>query len=59
MNLSNTRVQNSPTNYYQLGMMTDLNPWGFVFALITTFGIYMGILVIEFLLEIENLFIGK
>ncbi len=39
--------------------MTPLNPWDFVFGLITTFNIYNAILAIKFLLYIENLFIGK
>ncbi len=39
--------------------MTSLNPWDFVFGLVTTFVIYVVILAIEFLLHIENLFIGK
>ncbi len=40
-------------------VMPPLNPLDFVFGLITTFGIYVAILVITFLLDIENLFIDK
>ncbi len=40
-----------------MGLMTSLNPWDFVLGLITTFGINEVILAIEFLLDIENLFI--
>ncbi len=36
-----------------------LNTWDFVFGLKTMFGIYTVILAIEFLLDIENLFIRK
>ncbi len=39
--------------------MTILNPWKFVFGFIKTFGTYSVILAIEFLFDIENLFIGK
>ncbi len=37
--------------------MTPTNPRDFFFVLVTTFNIYMIILVIEFLHDIENLFI--
>ncbi len=37
--------------------MTLLDSWDFVFGL--TFGMYVVILVIEFLPDIENLLIGK
>ncbi len=39
--------------------MTLLNPWDFVFGFIITFDLYVVIVAIEFLLDIENLFIGK
>ncbi len=39
--------------------MTTLNLWDFFFGFITTFGIYVAILVIKFLLDIENLFSGE
>ncbi len=64
MNLGCTRVQNSHQTTTVRdrdggGLMTILNHWGIVFSLTTTFGKHVVILAIEFLLDTENLFIGK
>ncbi len=39
--------------------MTSLSTWDFVIRLTTTSSIYVAILAVEFLLDIENFFIGK
>ncbi len=53
------RSTRPPPNHYQQGCDDPSEPLGFCLQLITTFGIYVFILVIEFLFNVVNVFIDK